>query len=199
MALHFRRKTRHWQQGVMTDDPCQTRCSRRFALRRRVRLAGSHTFIVPPVDTPSGIHLSEIDVAFGIRCDAVNVGKLAKAVTAIATEETHEFHGCAVHDLYFFVRPIGDVEEALLLVIRKGGAESRSKARGSLALDVDLLDECSIETKRLNAIIHAVAYIHHSVTGHGDPMDRVELLRSRAFISARTGSSIIRLVAVRSP
>ena len=126
----------------------------------------------------------------------MNVGELADAVTAITAEVAHDFHGLPLHNLNFLIRAVGDVEKALLLVARESHTKARTESRRSLPFDEDLFDEFSIQLERLNAIIHAIADIDDAVVGNRDPMNRVELLRSRALVDARFRSRVIRLIAV---
>src|SRR5262249_16159863 len=97
------------------------------------------------------------------------------------------------------IRAVGYVEKALLLVARESHTEARTESRRSLPFDEDLFDEFPIQLERLNAIIHAIADIDDAVVGNRDPMNRVELLRSRALVDARLRSRVIRSIAVSSP
>ena len=54
----------------------------------------------------------------------LTLSPLFRAVPAVASEEAHNFHRFAIHDLYLLIASIGHINELLLLVGRERDSKS---------------------------------------------------------------------------
>src|SRR5258708_463808 len=76
----------------------------------------SHAFIHELLHALAVIRLGGVDVAFGIRRDAVDRVELAGLPAAVA-EHGEDFHRVALDDVDMFVRSIDQVDELLVLIL----------------------------------------------------------------------------------
>ena len=96
----------------------------------------------------------------------------------MASEEAHDLQRFAIHDIHFFVAAIRHVEELLLRVGRERDVERGAFGARGFPLDVVFLDEGAVQPEHLDAIVHAVAYIHQAVVRNANTVDQVELRRT---------------------
>src|ERR1700756_4909267 len=87
-----------------------------FPLLRRHPLI--HELLEPAASVP------DIDIAFGIAGNDMDVGELARIVARHAEGRARDFlQGLAVQHMHPFVMAVGDIKEPLLLVARQRHAE----------------------------------------------------------------------------
>src|SRR5277367_5031158 len=77
-------------------------------------------FVDPPIRPASGVNFAQIDVAFRVRRNTVNVGEIPDGVSTVAAEKSRHLHLLAIYNLNLLVAPVGNVEETLFFVLREG-------------------------------------------------------------------------------
>src|SRR3954462_14208393 len=144
------------------------------------------------------IRLRRIDVAPGIRGDAVHGEELAGLPAAVA-EPRQDLERLPVHDVHALVPAVGE-EDVLLL----GIARERDVPHGAVATrarkDALLLHELAVLAKDLNPIVHAVADVHETIVRRlGAVHGIAELWRERrvGVVGAHVG--VLRGLPIRAP
>src|SRR3954463_9843367 len=164
-----------------------------LALRDRL-----HALVEEALQAAAVVGLGRIDVALRVGGDAVNGEELPGHLAALA-EAGEDLARPAIEDPYFLVVAIGEVDELLLRVIRKGDVPRRAVAE-RLLRDPRLLHELAFRREHLDAIVDAVADVDEAVVRHlGAVHRRAELLRRRRLGVVATEIRVVRLVAVGAP
>ena len=88
----------------------------------------------------------------------MDVEELAHAVSAMASEETHDFEGLAIHDLHLLVAAVRHVEKLLLFVGRKRDVKRGTFGGFGWTFDVNFLNELAVELKYLYTVVDAITY-----------------------------------------
>src|ERR1700722_18338436 len=165
---------------------------------REVRTAaGLLRALVDKLLNTVALRFASDDVALQVSRDAVKVKELT-GFPSRASNVPDLLHGLAVEDGDPLIRPVCDIDEALLRIGREGDAKRRARA-ARLPPDISLFHESTVDPERLDPVVGAVGKVDQAVVGYGNAVRRVELLRSRPLEEARVGRAIVGLVAIRAP
>src|SRR5262245_24774858 len=121
----------------------------------------SQSFVNELLDAFSFVGLACIDITLRIYGDAANGVELARHASARA-EARDDFERVAPQDEDLFVVAVGDVEEALLRVVRERDVPHRSVAESRFR-DESLFHEFAVFLKHLDPVILAVADIDQTI------------------------------------
>src|SRR5262249_40372492 len=143
------------------------------------------------------VGLAGVDVALQLPGDAAYAVKLARHPPAVA-EARDDFKRIAQQDEDLLVVAIGDVEKALLRIVRKRDLPHRPVAEGRLR-DERFFHKLAVLLKHLDSIVLAVAYIDQTILRDRGAAYRSKLFCRRRIRIVRAEARVIGLLAVSAP
>src|SRR5256885_3937823 len=144
------------------------------------------------------VGLVGVEMALGAARGAVHAVELAGLAPAVA-EVRDLLQRLAKDDAHLLVLAVGEEDEALLGIFRKGDIPDRTRGEGLLGVE-RLLHKRPVRTEYLQTIRLAVAHVDQTVVRALDAVHRIaELLGGRRLRIVVTHGSVVRLVAVRAP
>src|SRR5215467_4394357 len=140
-------------------------------------LDGCHALVYELLNSFSLVRLGRVDVALGVRRDAVHGEPLAGLASAVA-ELGDDVQRLPVHHVDALVLAVGEEDVLLLRILREGDVPHRSVAlrRG---LDDLLLHELAALLEDLDAVVHAVADVEESIDRRLGAVHGIAKLRLR--------------------
>src|SRR5579864_1408014 len=115
---------------------------------------GTQAFVHEFLEALAAIGFRRVDVALGIRGDAVHRVELSRLTSAVA-ETCQDLQRVAQQNVDLFVGAVRQVNILLLGILRESNVPDRAVAQRSL-LDDLFLDERAVLLEHLNAIVHTV-------------------------------------------
>src|SRR5262245_32938577 len=194
----WRLEARDWRLECSSPQPPAALARIRPDRALVLRVHRGEALVDELLETLSFVGFRRVDVPLRVDGDAVYPEPLAGVAAAI-TKAREVLHRGTLDDVDPVVLAVGDIDKALLRVLREGDVPDRAGGLGVLRQE-GFVDVRAVRFEHLDAIVDAVADVEQAVVRQIRAVHRVaELLGRRRgrIIGAQRG--VIRLRAVRAP